>query len=122
MKHWLWAAWWGILAVWTVALTTTFPVRVHQAVFPTDPLGIPVGKILHVAAYAFLAGFAALMRRAGAWRWLILVLLLEHGVATEWIQGFVPERTSLVSDVVIDHFGVALGVLLTWPWWGRTRS
>ena len=53
---------------------------------------------------------------------LILVLLLEHGVATEWIQGFVPERTSLVSDVVIDHFGVALGVLLTWPWWGRTRS
>ena len=54
----------GNPGVWTVALTTTFPVRVHQAVFPTDPLGIPVGKILHVAAYAFLAGFAALMRRA----------------------------------------------------------
>ena len=76
----------------------------------TDPLGIPVGKVLHVAAYAFLAGFAALLRRAGAWRWLILMLLLEHGVATEWIQGFVPERTSSVSDMVIDHCGVALGV------------
>ncbi len=85
----------------------TFPVRIHQAVFPTDPLGIPISKVLHVSAVR---------------RWLIVLLLLEHGVATEWIQAFVPERTSSVNDVVIDHFGVALGTLLTWPWWGRTRS
>ena len=69
-----------------------------------------------MTAYAFLAGFALLMRPPGMWRWLILLLLLEHGVATEFIQGFVPERTASVNDIVIDHCGVALGVLLTWPW------
>ncbi len=121
MKRWLWAVWWGILAVWTVGLTTAFPVRIHQAILPTDPFGVPVGKVLHVTAYALLAGYAVLMRPAGVWRWLILLLLLEHGVATEWIQGFVPERTSSVNDIVIDHCGVALGVLLTWPW-RRARS
>jgi VanZ family protein len=116
MKHWLWVLWWLCLAVWTVALTTTFPVHVHLAILPADPLGVPVGKVLHVAAYACLAAFAVLLRPAGMWRWLILLLLLEHGVATEFIQGFVPERTSSVSDVVIDHCGVALGALLTRPW------
>ena len=122
MKRWLWAVWWGILALWTVGLTTTFPVHVHQAILPKDPFGVPVGKVLHVTAYAFLAGYAALMRPAGVWRWLILLLLLEHGVATEWIQQFVPERGSEVNDIVIDHCGVALGALLTWPWWRRTRG
>jgi VanZ family protein len=122
MKRWLWAAWGACLAVWTVALTTTFPVHIHQAILPTDPMGIPVAKVLHVSAYAFLAGFAALLRPAGAWRWLLLLLLLEHGVATEFIQRFVPERGPDVLDVVIDHLGVALGVALTWPWWGRARG
>jgi VanZ family protein len=121
MKHWLWAVWWLGLAVWTVALTTTFPAHVHQAILPQDPPGVPVAKVLHVAAYAFFAGFAALMRPAAVWRWLILLLLLEHGVATEWIQQFVPERTSSVNDVVIDQGGVVLGALLTWPWWRQAR-
>ena len=121
MKRWLWAAWGGCLAVWTVALTTTFPVYIHDAILPTDPAGIPVAKVLHFCAYAFLAGFAALLRPAGAWRWLILLLLLEHGVATEFIQGFVPKRGPDVRDIVIDHLGVALGAALTWPWWGRAK-
>ncbi len=122
MKRWLWAAWWLILAAWTVALTTTFPVYVHQAILPRDPLGIPAAKVLHVTVYAFLAAFICLLRPAGAWRWLFLLLLLEHGVATEWVQQFVPERTGAVNDIVIDHCAVALGALLSWPWWGRKRS
>ena len=120
MKRWLWAAWWLGVAVWTVALTTTFPVHIHHAILPGgDPGGIPVAKVLHVTAYAFLAGFALCLRPAGVSRWLILLLLLEHGVATEWIQQFVPERGSAVNDVVIDHLGIALGAALTWPWWRR---
>ena len=58
---------------------------------PHDPGGFPVGKALHVVAYAFLAGYAACLRPAGAWRWVILLFLLEHGVLTEWVQLFVPE-------------------------------
>ena len=119
MKRWLWVLWGLGLAVWTVALTTTFPVQIKEALIPVDPPGFPTAKVLHAAAYAFLAGFAVLLRPLGAWRWLILFLLLEHGVATEFIQTFVPERSGDIRDVVIDHCGVALGVLLTWPWWRR---
>lgn len=119
MKQWLWVVWWLGVALWTVALTTTFPVHVHNAILPEDPWGLPVGKILHVSAYAFLAALVMVLRPPVFWRWLILILLLEHGVATEWIQAFVLERGSSVNDIVIDHCGVALGVALTWPWWKR---
>ena len=40
----------------------------------------------------------------------LLIFLLEHGVATEFVQRFVPERSGEVSDILIDHGGVALGV------------
>ena len=119
MKRWLWAGWWLAVAVWTVALTTTYPAHVKEAVIPHDPGGVPVAKVLHVAAYAFLAGYGLWLRPAGAWRWLLPIFLLEHAVATEFVQLFVPERTGLVSDVVIDHGGIALGVACAWPWWGR---
>jgi VanZ family protein len=120
MKRWLWAVWWLGVLVWSVALTTTLPVHIKEAVLPVDPAGIHVAKVLHVTAYAFLAAFAGWLRPKGNWHWLILILLLEHGVVTEWVQGFVPERTSSVNDIVIDHIGVALGVALSWPWWRRT--
>jgi VanZ family protein len=122
MKRWLWAVWGLLLAGWTVALTTTFLVHVKHDVLPVDPYGIPLAKVLHVCAYAFLAGFALLLRPAGAWRWVIVLVLLEHGVATEFAQTFIPERTGEVRDVVIDHCAVALGAALTWPWWRRGRS
>ena len=120
MKRWLWAVWCLGVVVWTVALTTTFPVHIKEALLPVDPAGIPVAKVLHVTAYAFLATFAGYLRPKGNWRWLILLLLLEHGVLTEWGQNFVDKRTSSVNDILIDHIGVALGVALSWPWWKRS--
>ncbi len=116
MKRALWTVWWLAVVVWTVALTTTFPVHIKETVMPVDPAGIHVAKVLHFCAYAFLAAFSLWLRPPVVWRWLIVLLLLEHGVATEWVQGFVPERTPRVDDVVIDHLGVALGVVLSWPW------
>ena len=113
MKWWGWAAWWLGLAAWTVALTTTFPVHIHQNYLP-DPPGIPLGKVLHVGAYAFLAALVIWLRPPHPWRWLAVLFLLEHAVLTEFIQGFVEERTSSVSDIVLDHAGVALGVGLAW--------
>lgn len=76
MKRWLWAGWWLAAAVWTAALTTTLPVHIKEAVLPRDPGGVPVSKVLHVAAYAFLAGSAACLRPPGVWRWLLLIFLL----------------------------------------------
>ena len=122
MKRWLWVGWWVAVAVWTVALTTTFPVHVKEALLPHDPGGVPVSKVLHVVAYAFLAGSVACLRPPGVWRWLLLILLLEHGVVTEYVQLFVPDRTGAVPDILIDHGGIALGLLLTWPWWRRSSA
>lgn len=122
MKRWLWVGWWVAVAVWTAALTTTLPVHVKEAVLPHDPYGVPVSKVLHVVAYAFLAGSVACLRPPGVWRWLLLIFLLEHGVVTEYVQLFVPDRTGAVPDILIDHGGIALGLLLTWPWWRRSSA
>ena len=122
MKRWLWAVWWLCVTVWAAALTTTFPVHIKEAVFPHDPGGVPVAKVLHVAAYAFLAGYAACLRPSGPWRWLTLIFLLEHAVVTEFVQLFVPDRTGAVPDILLDHGGIALGIAVTWPWWRRRRS
>jgi VanZ family protein len=118
MKWWGWAAWWMFLAAWTVALTTTFPVEIHRRYLP-DPPGVPLAKVLHVTAYAALAAGVGLLRPRYPWGWLAILLLLEHGVATEYIQSFVPERGPSLSDVLIDHAAVALGAGLTWWRWAR---
>ena len=41
MKRWLWVGWWVAVAVWTAALTTTFPVHVKEALLPTTPAASP---------------------------------------------------------------------------------
>jgi VanZ family protein len=123
MTRWLWSAWVLCLALWTVALLTTFPVYVREQALPSDEaVGLPVAKVLHVSAYAFLAAFALWLRPPVVWRWLLVLFLLEHGVVTECLQGFVYLRGPSVYDALIDHIGVALGAAATWwRWWGSAR-
>jgi hypothetical protein len=115
MKKWGWVVWWVGVAAWTAALTTTEPVHIHET-FLRDPPGIPLAKVLHVTAYAFLAALAVGLRPPHPWRWLAVIFLLEHGVVTEFVQNFVELRTSSVFDILLDHAGVAAGAALTW-WW-----
>ncbi len=67
-------------------------------------------------AYAFLTVFISWLplRR---WRWLLLAFLSLHAVGTEFFQQFVPGRTGKLTDVVIDHAGMLLGLALTWKRW-----
>jgi len=70
-------------------------------------------KVQHVAAFAALAGVAALAwgpgshidrRVAGA--------LLGYGVFIELVQTQLPTRTASLGDVLADGIGIGLGLLL----------
>lgn len=113
--------WCVCVALWTAALLTTTPARVGEVVTPSV-LRFPAAKGLHISAYAFLTLYAAWLP-IGRWRWLLLAFLSLHAAGTEFCQQFVPGRHGMVSDVAIDHFGLLLGVALTWKCWlQRSRS
>jgi VanZ family protein len=110
------ALWVVFLLAWTVALVVpvfVFPPSLAHGSVAT----IPLGKILHVSCYAGLAATVpAIVRR---WRsaWGVLLALSLHTIATELIQAFVPTRGPSLFDVGLDHIGLTVGVLLTWPSW-----
>jgi VanZ family protein len=112
---WLWTAWLVMLGVWTLALVTPYPVHVEREVLPAEA-AFPTSKLLHVAAYAFLTAFGALLPLYGRWRWVPIVVMSLHGFGTEFVQLYVPDRVGCLSDVAIDHAGILLGFLFTLIW------
>lgn len=81
-------------------------------------------KCCHLMEYAFLAYLAwrALHQpRKGdrrPWRWdqagLALAIVFLYAGTDEFHQVWVPGRTALVSDVIVDTCGGAIGLTLTW--------
>jgi VanZ family protein len=105
---------WGLLLVlWTIALLTPQPVQVAQAVLP-DTFEFPISKLLHVTAYAVLAGLGVRLHGLGRYRWTVLALLSLHAFGTEFLQQFVDLRSPSWRDVGLDHLGIALGLLVSW--------
>jgi hypothetical protein len=83
-------------------LVGRFPRRLH-----VDLIGHAVG----FGAMAFLlANFGYLRTRQ------IILLALALAIATEVAQLFIPGRTALISDVVVDVAGAAMGLLLARRW------
>ncbi len=75
-------------------------------------LGTLVRKAAHLCEYALLAGLIWLLMRAYGRerRWLAVLLAVLYAVTDEVHQAFVPGRTGLARDVLIDAVGAALGV------------
>ncbi len=115
MRHWRWPLWLLCVALWTAALLRKEPQEFNRRVV-VPAIRLPVSKFLHVGAYAFLTAFAGIlpMKRR---RWLLLVFLSVHAMATEYLQTFVPMRTGSWRDVGLNHLGIALGLALTWRCW-----
>jgi VanZ family protein len=107
--------WCICVGVWTIALLTTYPAELGKEIVPSS-MRFPAAKALHVFAYAFLTVFLSWLppRR---WRWMLLAFLVLHAAGTEFGQRFVPGRSGLWTDVLIDHAGLLLGLALTWKRW-----
>lgn len=76
-----------------------------------------VRKTAHVTEYAILAAAFALplwmRKRKGFGLWGLSVLLTAGYAATdEFHQRFIPGRSGVLKDVMIDSFGAALGALI----------
>jgi hypothetical protein len=113
---WRFLAWLLCLAVWTVALLTTYPAQVSQHVLPQG-LQFPTAKCLHLCAYAFLTAFISCLPLRTGPRWALVAVLSLHAFTTEFLQQFIELRHGSLQDAGIDHLGIALGLALTWKWW-----
>ena len=115
-----WRGWLCVLAVWTFALVAPGTWFGQAATAKVGEIG--VGKILHFAIYALLAGSAGWLPAPMKWRLAIaLPLLSAHGALTEFLQTHVAAREGCVRDWIIDTVGIALGFALTWRWWPADR-
>ena len=90
-----------------------------------------IRKCVHLTEYAVLA---LLLWRAlrqpvwndpRPWNWrearLTLLVVMVYAATDEFHQHFIPERMSLVSDVMIDTFGGSAGLFALWIL-GRLRK
>jgi VanZ family protein len=94
-----------------VALGIQFAVLYAPRAPAVDTGGIPVDKLVHVAAFALPT--AALIA-AGMPRGWVIGLMAAHAPLSEVIQGqLLAGRSSEAADVVADLVGVALGGLVT---------
>jgi VanZ family protein len=110
---WLWGVWVLYLVVWTAALLRPEPARVNTEVLP-ERAQFPAAKALHVGSYALLAALACWLPIRPGRRWLLFAVLSAHAFGTEFLQRFVELRTGSLTDVAIDHAGLAAGLLLAW--------
>ena len=103
------------LVAWTIGLLMPIP---HGS---TEALGgdlnkLIFSKVLHALAYAYLTVLGGLLILTTRQRWFVLAFLSFHGFATEFLQTFV-NRNGCLRDVGVDHIGIALGLIASWPRW-----
>jgi hypothetical protein len=114
-----WVVWSVYALVLTALLTTPYPVRAAHAVLPSAEAKFTAGKSLHLAGYAAFAALSGGLPVPSRGRWLLLAALSLHACGTEVVQHLVPSRSGAWQDVMLNHTGLYLGVLLSWAWWRR---
>lgn len=100
------------LALWTYELLAENPVpdSVKQRI-PVE-WRFWLAKGLHVGAYAFLTALAGWLPVPRKVFWGVVVLLVLHGVAGEVGQTYVDGRHGSTRDVLLDWFGIVLGLIV----------
>lgn len=105
------------------AFLVAFAVSVVMLFWPSVPGTGPFegsDKVVHVAIFLTLA---ALGRRAGLRPVSLLAGLLLYAVASELLQGLLPNRSSSATDATAGLVGVLIGLAIA-PgvrWWRGTR-
>jgi VanZ family protein len=103
------------VAVWSAALLTPYPADAARALEPDE--AFLLAKALHVAAYAGMAVVFGWLRAPLPFRWLLPAFCVLHAGGTEYLQGFVHDRSGSWRDVGLDHLGILLGLLASRKWW-----
>ena len=81
------------------------------------PHGVPLpfqvsDIILHASAFMYLTAALWLAHCAGDRGWKPALWMMAYGVAIEAIQAFEPERSAEIKDLVVDAFGIGVGLML----------
>jgi VanZ family protein len=100
------------LSLWTFELLAENPVPDSVSRAIPDEWKFWLAKGLHVAAYAFLTVLAGQLPVPRVYFWLVVMLLVLHGIATEVGQTYVAGRHGSLRDVLLDWSGVGIGLLL----------
>ena len=105
------------LGLWTWKLLEPLPVPESLTEGWSLDLKFVASKALHVSGYGFLTLLAAWLPVRRPYFWAAVGVLALHGCLTEYLQeAMAIGRTGKVSDVFIDWFGIALGLLVLWRW------
>lgn len=75
---------------------------------PPDAVYRVSDVILHGAAFAYLSFALGLAHGLGPVR--VAAWMIGYGVLIELLQGFIPERTADLKDVLVDAAGIAVGI------------
>lgn len=89
-----------------------------SGIIGTDWDWFPIRKQAHMGLFAVLGALSCIAWRVSGWNgrrlgWITLGFCALLGALDEAHQLFVPERTALIGDVVIDAAGALLGMLLS---------
>ena len=103
------------LGFWLAVLFTSYMAFASPKSIPNLQLS---GIILHAVTFVVLTYGLRMAYLPKAWlaasAWMLL-----YGVGIEMVQGFTPERTPELKDVIVDIFGIAIGTAayrLIGPW------
>jgi VanZ family protein len=119
---WRWVLWVAFVVAWTTLLVS--PAR-FQGSWPLDfaisrkEILAKAGHFMGYAAFAVLSGWLVISSRS---RLLLLFFLMLHAAGTELAQQ-IPglNRSGEVRDVVLNHLGILIGLLLSWKLWTREQ-
>jgi hypothetical protein len=122
-NHWRWTIWVAYTPAWTVSLLVPRPIEARSDQVVLWWSLFVFSKIVHVSAYALWTVMTCWLRTALWVRILLVLVILLHGLGTEYLQLLMNiGRHGSWRDVGLDWFGTALGLVLGWLLFLRSPS
>jgi VanZ family protein len=119
---WRWLAWGIYVLLLTTALVLPMTAVGNWPVTISPSRKFLLAKTGHVCAYALMTILSGWLRIPIRFRLPLLFFLMAHAAVTEWIQLNLSNRTGTLDDVVLDHLGIAAGLVLSWKWWSKNQE
>jgi VanZ family protein len=119
---WRWLVWGILVALWTTALVLPLPEDRNWPIAISPGRKYLLAKTGHVGAYAVMTILSGWLPVPLRFRLPLLFFLMAHAAATEWVQLNFSNRTGTVEDVVLDHMGIAAGLIISWKWWSKDEG